>query len=97
MLHDANRPFAKALAPSPKPVSTFGCGAVNTAPMSDRVFFSLTALAIIAMVALALVTPQGQGRRSPAPFGHETAADALARQPKLRPAGDQRSKKPGIL
>ena len=65
--------------------------------MSDRVFFSLTALAIVAMVALALVAPQGQGRRSPSPFGHETAADALARQPKLRPATDQRPKKPGLL
>ena len=65
--------------------------------MSDRVFCSRTALAVIAMVALALVAPQGQGRRSPAPFGHETAADALARQPKLRPAQDLRPKKPGIL
>ncbi len=65
--------------------------------MSDRVFFSLTALVVIAMVALALVAPQGQGRRSPAPFGHETTADALARQPKLRPALNARPKKPGIL
>ena len=65
--------------------------------MSDRVFFSLTVLAVIAMVALALIAPQGEGRRSPAPFGHETTADALARQPKLRPATDTRPKKPGIL
>jgi hypothetical protein len=65
--------------------------------MSDRVFFSLTALAVVAMIALALVAPQGEGRRSPAPFGHETTADALARQPKLRPALNPRPKKPGIL
>ncbi len=65
--------------------------------MSDRVFFSLTALAAVAMVALALIAPQGQGRRSPAPFGHETTADALARQPKLRPAQGVAAKKPGIL
>ncbi|WP_174301818.1 hypothetical protein [Caulobacter sp. S45] len=65
--------------------------------MSDRVFFSLTALATLFMVALALVAPQGEGRRSPAPFGHETAAEALARQPKLRPASDLQPKKPGLL
>ena len=78
-----------ALAPSPKPVSPFGLCAVDTGSMSDRVFFSLTALAIVAT--------QGQGRRSPAPFGHETTADAQARQPKLRPAQDQPAKKPGLL
>jgi hypothetical protein len=38
--------------------------------MSDRVFFSLAALAAIAMVALAAVWPQGLGARSPGPFGH---------------------------
>lgn len=65
--------------------------------MSDRVFFSLTGLAVVAMVALALVFPQGEGRRSPAPFGHETTADVLARQPKLRPSLDVRPKKPSIL
>ena len=65
--------------------------------MSDRAFFSLTALAIVAMVALALVVPQGEGRRSPKPFGHETAFDVRARQPKLRPAGATQPRKPGIL
>ena len=64
--------------------------------MSDRVFFSLTGVAIAVMLALALVYPQGQGRRSPAPFGHETTADALARQPKLRPAATPH-KKSGVL
>ena len=65
--------------------------------MTDRWFFSLTALAVIAMVALALVAPQGQGRRSPAPFGHETTADARARRPRLRPATTAQPKKPGLL
>ena len=65
--------------------------------MSDRVFFSLTALAIVAMVMLALVFPQGEGRRSPKPFGHETTFDVRARQPKLRPAGAAQPRKPGIL
>ena len=65
--------------------------------MSDRVFFSFTALAIAAMLALALVYPQGDGRRSPAPFGHETTAEVQARQPKLRPSLVPHAKKPGIL
>ena len=64
--------------------------------MSDRVFFSLTGVAIAVMLALALVYPQGQGRRSPALFGHETTADALARQPKLRHAATPH-KKSGVL
>ena len=65
--------------------------------MSDHAFFSLAALAAAAVVALALVAPQGDGRRSPAPFGHTTTADLKARQPHLRPASDQPRAKPGIL
>ena len=38
--------------------------------MSDRLYFSLMGLAAAAMIALALVWPQGMGARSPAPFGH---------------------------
>jgi len=57
--------------------------------MPDR--FALPALALIAvaMIALALVWPQGQGRRSPGPFGHESRAAAAAptvTAPTLRPA-----------
>jgi hypothetical protein len=42
--------------------------------MSDG--FALPALAILAaaLIALALVWPQGQGTRSPPPFGHPLAA-----------------------
>jgi hypothetical protein len=64
--------------------------------MSDRIFFSLAALTAIALIALALVYPQADGARSPGPFGHETTADAAARQPKLRPAM-AKPKKSGIL
>jgi hypothetical protein len=37
---------------------------------------ALSALAVVAagLIALALVWPQGQGARSPAPFGHPLAA-----------------------
>ncbi|MGC1305243.1 MAG: hypothetical protein WA840_22975 [Caulobacteraceae bacterium] len=64
--------------------------------MSDRIFFPLVALTAIAMIAVALVYPQGDGARSPGPFGHETTADAAARQPKLRPAAPKPTK-PGLL
>ncbi len=64
--------------------------------MSDRFFFPLVALSVVGMLALALVFPQGEGARSPGPFGHETTADAAARQPKLRPA-IAKPKKPSIL
>ena len=42
--------------------------------MRDRLTLPLMALAALAMIALALVWPQGLGRRSPAPFGHPMAA-----------------------
>ena len=38
--------------------------------MLDRLYLPLLGLATIAVVALALVWPQGLGDRSPAPFGH---------------------------
>jgi hypothetical protein len=38
--------------------------------MRDRLVLLLLALVAAAMIALALVWPQGQGARSPAPFGH---------------------------
>jgi hypothetical protein len=37
--------------------------------MSDRVFYSGAALLALLVVGLALVWPQGEGRRSPGPFG----------------------------
>ena len=44
--------------------------------MSDRLFFSLAALAALLMIGLALVWPQGLGRRSPEPFGGPEVAPA---------------------
>ena len=41
--------------------------------MSNALFFSLAAVGAAVLVALALVTPQGLGARSPAPFGHPVA------------------------
>lgn len=42
--------------------------------MRDRLVLPLLVIAGLAMIALALVWPQGLGRRSPAPFGHAVAA-----------------------
>jgi hypothetical protein len=41
--------------------------------MPDRLFFPLVAGIALALIALALLWPQGQGARSPAPFGHPVA------------------------
>ncbi len=38
--------------------------------MSDRLVFALLGGSAVLMIALALVWPQGQGARSPWPFGH---------------------------
>lgn len=38
--------------------------------MLDRLYLPLLALATAAVIALAMVWPQGLGARSPAPFGH---------------------------
>jgi hypothetical protein len=54
--------------------------------MPDRVFFPLAALTALLLIALAFVWPQGLGRRSPKPFGFETASQIAARTPKLRPS-----------
>jgi len=62
--------------------------------MPDRVFFSLAALAAIVLIAVAFVWPQGLGRRSPKPFGYETASQIAARTPKLREAAPLRSALP---
>lgn len=48
--------------------------------MSDRVFFPSVALAVLAMIALALVWPQGYGARSPGPFGQTPVLQTPAMQ-----------------
>ena len=47
--------------------------------MSDRVFFAGAALIALAIIALALVWPQGWGERSPGPFGAPLAQPAPAK------------------
>ncbi len=47
--------------------------------MSDRVFFGAAALIVAAMIALALVWPQGQGAPSPGPFEQPLAQPAPAK------------------
>ena len=42
--------------------------------MRDRLALPLLVLIAAAMIALGLVWPQGQGTRSPTPFGHPMAA-----------------------
>lgn len=42
--------------------------------MPDAVAYPLLGLAAAGLIALALVWPQGEGARSPAPFGHPMAA-----------------------
>jgi hypothetical protein len=44
--------------------------------MSDRVFFTSAALLAVFMVGLALVWPQGEGARSPGPFGRAEVTPA---------------------
>ena len=54
--------------------------------LPDRLFFPLIILVVVAIVALAAVWPQGDGARSPGPFGHTptqqtpAAKAALARE-----------------
>ncbi len=54
--------------------------------MSDRVLFPLMGLAAVAMIALALVWPQGLGARSPWPFGHAPVQQASAAKAASAPA-----------
>ena len=46
--------------------------------MSNALFFCLAAVGAAVLIALALVTPQGVGARSPAPFGHPVAPLRIA-------------------
>ncbi len=48
--------------------------------MSDRIFFSVMAVAAVAMILLASIWPQGLGARSPGPFGHTPLQQTPAMQ-----------------
>ncbi len=53
--------------------------------LSDRVFYPLVALVVVLLIALASVYPQGQGARSPKPFGHVTRMELKARKKAAAP------------
>lgn len=53
--------------------------------MSDRLFYPLAAVVAIGLIALATVWPQGQGARSPKPFGHRTWAETHPAKPAPAP------------
>jgi len=49
--------------------------------LPDRAFYPLAALLAVALIALASVYPQGQGARSPKPFGHATWMETRPKKP----------------
>jgi hypothetical protein len=57
--------------------------------MPDSLALSAVAVVAAGLIALAMVWPQGQGARSPAPFGHPLAA--------YEPPGPPLSKTPPTL
>ena len=60
-----------------RPVWRFALeGAIAGHAMTDRLFFPLLALAALALIAVALVWPQGMGRPSPRPFARPATARA---------------------
>jgi hypothetical protein len=44
----------------------------------DRIFYPLAALVAGALIVLAMVYPQGEGARSPGPFGHTPSQQTAA-------------------
>jgi hypothetical protein len=50
----------------------------------DRIFYPLAALVAAGLIALAMVYPQGQGDRSPGPFGHTPEQQQAAELAALR-------------
>ena len=62
--------------------------------MPDSIALPAIALVAAGLIALALVWPQGQGARSPAPFGHRLAAieaPTPAAKPTLMLRGPERA------
>lgn len=54
--------------------------------MSDRLYLGSLSLAALAMIAVALVFPQGLGARSPGPLGHEPPKPVTAHGPAEAPS-----------
>jgi Flp pilus assembly protein TadB len=44
----------------------------------DSFFYPVAALVVVALIALAMVYPQGEGARSPGPFGHTPTQQTAA-------------------
>jgi hypothetical protein len=62
--------------------------------LSDRVFYPACAALAVLMVALALVWPQGEGARSPWPFGHTATMPSWVAAQKRRDEMRARQHKP---
>jgi hypothetical protein len=62
--------------------------------LSDRVFYPTCAALAVLMVALALVWPQGEGARSPWPFGHTATMPSWVAAQKRRDEMRARRNKP---
>ncbi len=66
--------------------------------MPDRLFFPILALVVFAMIALAVVWPQGLGQPSPPPIGHALPAmgpsSAAAKTPPSSPPADTAADQP---
>ena len=58
--------------------------------MNPRIFYPAAALFALLMIALSFVWPQGQGQRSPAPFGHAIEKPDYYRMVKERDARRQK-------
>ena len=56
--------------------------------MSNPVYFTLASLLAVALIALAMVYPQGLGARSPKPFGHPLAPLVVPKPPPPHVARD---------
>jgi hypothetical protein len=61
---------------------------------SDRVFFGTSAGLAVLMIALALVFPQGEGARSPWPFGHTVVIPSYVAAKKKRDEAKARQHAP---
>ncbi len=57
--------------------------------MLDRLFLPGAAVLALAMIALALVWPQGLGARSPAPFGHVPIQQTAAMRAAMKREADE--------
>ena len=62
--------------------------------LSDRVFFPTCGALAVLIVALALVWPQGEGARSPWPFGHAASIPSWVAAKKRREEIKARQHKP---